>query len=177
MNIEEAHRSDGYIYMNSTDEEDQEYDNTLFEKMYIFAVFFLLFAGIFANSVLIVAIRRSPRLKAPIFQLLFALAFADLILVITYSLPSIGSYLNDEHWIYGTKGCTVLSFLRFLPAHVTSCLIVICCWERFYAVCRPHSHSALLWITPRRMSGIIAITWLLNAGKQLSSSDIIIYDR
>lgn len=121
----------------------------------------LLAVGLLANILLIIAIRRSPRLKAPIFQILFALAFADSILLLAYSLPAMGQFFNDGKWAFGSKGCTLLLYIRFLPAHVTNCLIGVCCWERFYAVCRPHS---AIWITSRRMTGIIAIVWLLNAG-------------
>jgi len=129
----------------------------------------LLVAGLIANILLIVATRNSPRLKAPIFQLLFAIAFADIILLVAFSLPEVAYRLhqNDQHyWTFGSKGCTLLVFLQFLPTHVTSCLLVVCCWERFYAVCRPHS---ALWITSRKMSGIIAITWVVNAGACIPS--------
>lgn len=122
----------------------------------------LLAVGLVVNILLIIATLRSPRLKAPIFQLLFAIAFADLILLVSYSLPAITDKSNNKMWMLGSQGCRILVFLQFLPTHVTSCLILVCCWERFYAVCRPHS---ALWITTQKTSGVIAITWLLNAGQ------------
>lgn len=154
-----THLNDGALYINSTGTANRG-------MIYIFVAFpitmILLAAGLIGNVLLIVATRNSPRLKAPIFQLLFAIAFADIILLISFSLPEIASKFNDQRWMFGSKGCTLLVFLQFLPTHVTSCLIVVCCWERFYAVCRPHS---AMWLTSRKMSGIIAITWILNAGK------------
>ncbi|XP_067948588.1 thyrotropin-releasing hormone receptor-like [Watersipora subatra] len=150
--------NEGVIYVNGTGNAGQL-------GPYLFVAFpvamLAMAAGLVGNVLLIIATRKSPRLKAPIFQLLFAIAFADIILLISFSLPEIASKFNDGRWMFGSKGCTLLAFFQFLPAHVTSCLIVVCCWERFNAVCRPHS---AMMITSRKMSGIIAITWLLNAG-------------
>lgn len=151
--------NNGEIVVNST---EPTAEDDFFEKLQFSAVCFLLGAGLLVNLVLIVAIRKSPRLKYPIFQLLFGLAFADLALLVAYALPEIGDFVSGGVWMFGHRGCTVLVFLQYLPAHVTSCLLVLCCGERFYAVCRPHS---ALWITNRKMSGIIAVTWLVNAGE------------
>lgn len=160
MNNKYTHLNDGTIYVNSTGLAGPEFVVYLFVAFPL--VLLLLAIGLIGNVLLIVATRKSPRLKAPIFQLLFAIAFADIILLIAFSLPEIANRFDDQRWILGSKGCRLLAFLQFLPTHVTSCLIVVCCWERFFAVCRPHS---AIWITSRRMSGIIAITWVLNAGK------------
>lgn len=154
-----------YTFLN----ESVVYINRTIEKADDFFINYLAFPiavvmlviGLVVNVLLIIATRKSQRLKAPIFQLLFAIAFADIILLIAYSLPEIAYQVSDLPWSLGSKGCTLLVFLQFLPTHVTSCLIVVCCGERFYAVCRPHS---AVWITSRKMSGVIAITWLLNAG-------------
>jgi len=152
--------NNGVIFINYTKSSSDPAD-IMFGQIKFCFVLAALIIGLFVNIILIIAIRKSPRLKYPIFQLQFGLAFADVALLVAYSLPEIGDYLTGGKWMFGGRGCTLLVFLQYLPGHVTSCLIVVCCWERFYAVCRPHS---ALWITTRKMSGIIAITWLLNAG-------------
>lgn len=161
-----------YIYGDGDEgESGEDYSevipgDTRYLQFWIPILIIFLILGMVGNLLLIVATRRSPRLKAPIFQLLFAIAFADILMLISFSLTEITrnkfGTLIPQVWQFGAKGCTALVFLQYLPAHVTSCLIVVCCWERFYAVCRPHS---AIWITSRKMSGIIAITWLLNGGK------------
>lgn len=150
-----------YVQDNSSNNRD----DLALEDIGSVTVILLLAVGLLVNILFIIAIRRSPRLKAPIFQILFSLAFADIILLVAFSLPELGQFFNDNKWSFSSKGCTLLLYMRFLPAHMTTCLLVVCCWERFYAVCRPHS---AIWITSRKMSGIIAVLWLLNAGECLS---------
>jgi len=167
--------NDGCLYQNLTAQEAEnlgmeynDYDDkpdNIYIKLWIPILIILLIIGVVGNILLIIAVRRSQRLKAPIFQLLFAIAFADILMLISFSLTELtrnkfGTKL-PQTWQFGSQGCTALIFLQYLPAHVAACLIVVCCWERFYAVCRPHS---AIWITSRKMSGIIAITWLLNGG-------------
>ena len=167
--------NDGRLYQNmSLHESEWVRDETrgedrvdnLYTNIWMPILIVLLIIGVVGNILLIVAVRRSPRLKAPIFQLLFAIAFADILMLISLSLTELTrtkfGTQEPQPWQFGAQGCTALLFLQYLPAHVAACLIVVCCWERFYAVCRPHS---AIWITSRKMSGIIAITWLLNGGR------------
>jgi len=94
--------------------------------------------GCVGNVMVVVVVWRSRSMHTPTNCYLVSLAFADVILLIFATLPTLVEYqmLVDEY-VWGSIGCSLMVFAQYLGINVSSLSITALTVERFIAICHP----------------------------------------
>lgn len=121
-------------------------------------VLILVFATVFGNCLVIIAVLTRPSLKAPQNLFLVSLATAD-ILVATLVIPF--SLFNElmGYWYFGRVWCEIYLALDVL--FCTSSIVHLCAisLDRYWSVSQAVEYN--IKRTPRRIKRIIVIVWFI----------------
>lgn len=114
--------------------------------------------GLAGNVLVITVIVRRRSLQTPTNCYLLSLCVADCILLLSSNLPTIPEpLLPAEDWPYGSFMCTLLVFLGYLGANVSSLSIGAFTVERYIGIC--HSLKAQTICTVSRARRILFVLW------------------
>ncbi|GAU91659.1 hypothetical protein RvY_03874 [Ramazzottius varieornatus] len=120
---------------------------------------FILILGVTGNCILIYVVRKVTTLQSPTYCYLVALAFADLLVIVTV-VPEAILYNVYECWLMGPTVCATFIYLNFVSINVGSLSILAFTIERFIAICYPLQARKVCSI--ERTIKIIKGTWIFG---------------
>ena len=119
-------------------------------------------AAFVMNTVEIILLLRKKRRRSNYQNIVLSLAFADLLVVLFYSISFVyKTFLAKEDQTVQMETFSMISY-ESLWFSVTSSLfhVVVISFDRFLSVRSPSQHR--LWLTRRKSSIILTITWVLS---------------
>ena len=113
------------------------------------------------NPLQILVVMKSKSMRSPTNCYLVSLAFADLLLLISATLPTIVEFhLVQDRFVAGSFACRIMVFLQYLGFNLSSLSITALTAERYVAICKPMKAHVICTIN--RAKKIIGALWLFG---------------
>ncbi|KAK6178109.1 hypothetical protein SNE40_012938 [Patella caerulea] len=125
----------------------------------ISAIIFVV--GFIGNILVVVVIARTRSMHTPTNCYLLSLAVADVIVLLSATLPSIPEpFFQIDEWRFGRVLCSLLIFLQYVGVDASSASITAFTVERYFAICKPIRAQTMC--TVNRAKKIIVGIWILT---------------
>ncbi|CAI5438187.1 unnamed protein product [Caenorhabditis angaria] len=117
--------------------------------------------GVVGNVLVITVVLKVRGMKTPTNCYLVSLAASDTLFFFA-SMPHEMMYLigNGDHYIFGSIGCALLTYLPYLAMNTSSLSITAFTVERFIGICYPY--RARTMCTVKRAKLIICMLWIVS---------------
>ncbi|XP_070612663.1 cholecystokinin receptor type A [Erythrolamprus reginae] len=133
----------------------KELDKTV--RIFLYSLIFLL--SVLGNTLVIIVLIRSKRIRTVTNLFLLSLAISDLMLCF-FCMPFtlIPNLLQD--FIFGSSICKIASYFMGVSVSVSTFSLVAISLERYSAICKPL--QSRVWQTKSHALKVIAATWCLS---------------
>ncbi|XP_061468708.1 olfactory receptor-like protein OLF3 [Rhineura floridana] len=111
-------------------------------------VLFVLFLGMYlvtlaGNMLIMLAIKRNPRLHTPMYYFLSHLSFLDMCYTTTIILPMLSNFLA-EHKTISFVGCMVQMHISLSLGGIEFILLAVMAYDRYMAICHPLHYNTVM---------------------------------
>jgi len=94
--------------------------------------------GLTGNALVVAVVVRVPEMRSPTNCYLVSLAVADIVLLVSASLPTLVEYhVVVDQWVFGAGACSVAVFAQYLGVNMSSLSMTAFTVERYVAICHP----------------------------------------
>ena len=126
-----------------------------------FFVSLIFLVGLVGNMMVVIVVARTSSMHTPTNCYLVSLAVADVLVLISATLPTIYEFfLIIDQCIIGKVGCAIMVFLQYLGINASSLSITAFTIERYIAICHPIKSQTMC--TVKRAKRIILSLWAFS---------------
>ena len=126
-----------------------------------FFVSLIFLVGLVGNMMVVIVVARTSSKHTPTNCYLVSLAVADVLVLISATLPTIYEFfLIIDQCIIGKVGCAIMVFLQYLGINASSLSITAFTIERYIAICHPIKSQTMC--TVKRAKRIILSLWAFS---------------
>ncbi|XP_008826597.1 olfactory receptor 2AJ1-like [Nannospalax galili] len=135
-------------------------------------IFFIFIMSIIENSLMILLIRRDPRLHTPMYFLLSHLSFMDILHISNIVPKMIADFLSGSKTI-SFAGCAFQIFLSLTLLGGECFLLAAMSYDRYVAICHPLRYPVLM---RENSSGLIAGgSWLMGIFNSIVHTALVLH--
>ncbi|RUS78462.1 hypothetical protein EGW08_013785, partial [Elysia chlorotica] len=103
----------------------------------------IFLVGTIGNSMVIVVVARVRDMRSNINLYLVNLSVADLLVLLVCQPSALLEFYAKERWFLGRELCLMVPVLEHTVVHASALTVVVITFERYLAICRPHSRFRL----------------------------------
>jgi len=120
---------------------------------------FILVVGLTGNALVVVVVSRVPEMRSPTNWYLVSLALADIVLLVSATLPTLVEYhVVVDQWVFGAGACSAAVFAQYLGVNMSSLSMTAFTVERYVAICHPF--TARIADFARRARRVTVTLWI-----------------
>ena len=156
--------NDSGNHVTSTNFDDDSSDVKKQVILTVFLIFILssiAIAGIFGNSLIVIAVCRTRTLRSVTDYFICSLASADLFVSFFIMPFAIVTEILEGTWLFGETFCSIWSSLDILCCTASIWNLCAISIDRYIAILKPLIYKEI--VTPRKCAAGIAIVWTLSS--------------
>ncbi|XP_012590104.1 PREDICTED: olfactory receptor 1F12-like [Condylura cristata] len=128
------------------------------QQALLFTLFLCLYlAGLFGNSLILLAIGSDLRLHTPMYFFLANLSVVDICLP-SATVPKMLFNIQTQTRSISYSGCLVQVYFCVMFANMDNFLLTVMAYDRYVAICHPLHYSTIM--TQRRCASLVAVPWV-----------------